>query len=94
MRHACLPMGRAAKGREGVVTSWPVTVCCERMKGAEAAGAAATRRTVDWLVVAGQSACAGITMAHGATTFTDYFVLLKTADGWKIANKAFHGRPS
>ena len=37
---------------------------------------------------------ARVTLAHGAMTFIDFFVLLKTADGWKIANKAFHGQPS
>jgi hypothetical protein len=31
---------------------------------------------------------------HGAITFTDYFVLLQTQDGWKIANKAFVGQPT
>jgi hypothetical protein len=30
---------------------------------------------------------------HGAITFIDYFVLLKTEQGWKIANKAFHAQP-
>ena len=36
---------------------------------------------------------AKITLVHGNITFIDYFVLLKTEGGWKIANKAFHAQP-
>jgi hypothetical protein len=80
--------------REGVFTSWPLDVYCERFKGAPAADEATRRRSVEWIDVGGLSASAKITLVHGAVTFTDYFVLLKTRDGWKIANKAFHGSPS
>lgn len=31
---------------------------------------------------------------HGATTFTDYFVLLKVDGAWKIANKVYSSRVS
>jgi hypothetical protein len=94
MRQAFLPTAHIESMRDGVFTSWPLEMYCARFKGVPAADEAARRRTVDWIDVAGLSACARITLVHGATTFTDYFVLLKTADGWKIANKAFHGRPS
>ena len=94
MRHAFLPTAHIESMREGVFTSWPLDVYCERFKGKPAADEATRRRTVDWIDIGGHSACARITLVHGATTFTDYFVLLKTDDGWKIANKAFHGRPS
>jgi hypothetical protein len=94
MRQAFLPTAHIESMREGVFTSWPLEVYCERFKGTPAADEAARRRTVDWVDIGGHSACAKITLVHGATTFTDYFVLLKTADGWKIANKAFHGRPT
>ena len=47
-----------------------------------------------WIDVHGTAACAKITLIHGPVTFTDYFVLLKTEEGWKIANKAFHGQPT
>ena len=46
-------------------------------------------RGLGWIEVNGSAACARVTLVHGSNTFTDYFVLLKTADGWKIANKAF-----
>lgn len=94
MRLAFLPSAHIESMRDGQFTSWPLDVYCARFKGVPAADEATRRRTVDWIDVAGLSACARITLVHGAVTFTDYFVLLKTADGWKIANKAFHGRPS
>jgi hypothetical protein len=31
---------------------------------------------------------------HGATTFTDYFVLLKVNSEWKIANRVYTSRPT
>jgi hypothetical protein len=34
------------------------------------------------------------TLVHGATTFTDYFVLLKINNEWKIANKVYTRRPT
>ena len=94
MRQAFLPTAHIESMREGVFTSWPLDVYCERFKGTPAADEAERSRTVDWIDGGGLSACAKITLVHGAITFTDYFVLLKTADGWKIANKAFHGSPT
>lgn len=37
---------------------------------------------------------ASATLVHGATTFTDYFVLLKVDGVWKIANKVYASRPT
>jgi hypothetical protein len=92
MRMAFLPSAHIESMREGEFTSWPLATYCERFKGAPAADEAMRRRTIDWVDIQGNAACAKITLVHAATTFTDYFVLLKTADGWKIANKAFDGR--
>ena len=94
MRLAFLPSAHIESMREGVFTSWPLEFYCERFKGVPAADEAQRRRTVDWIDVGGDSACAKITLVHGAVTFTDYFVLLKTEAGWRIANKAFSGQPS
>ena len=94
MRRAFLPSAHIESMREGVFTSWPLEVYCERFKGTPAADEATRRRNIDWVDIGGSSASARITLVHGATTFTDYFVLLKTADGWKIANKVFHGQPT
>ena len=34
------------------------------------------------------------TLVHGATTFVDYFVLLKVDGQWKIANKVYTSAPT
>lgn len=94
MRRAFLPTAHIESMREGVFTSWTLDVYCERFKGTPASDEATRSRTIDWIDVGGNSASAKITLVHGATTFTDYFVLLKTENGWKIANKAFHGQPT
>lgn len=94
MRQAFLPTAHIESMREGVFTSWTLDVYCERFKGTPAADEAQRQRTIDWIQVSGHAGCARITLHHGAIVFTDYFVLLKTADGWKMANKAFHGVPA
>lgn len=92
MRRAFLPSARIESMREGVFTSWTLDVYCERFKGQPAADESKRQRSIDWIEVKGSAACAQVTLVHGVNTFTDYFVLLKTAEGWKIANKVFHGQ--
>jgi hypothetical protein len=94
MRQAFLPSAHIESMREGVFTSWPLDVYCERFGGKPAADEVTRRRSIDWIEVAGSAASARVTLVHGAITFTDYFVLLQTQDGWKIANKAFVGQPT
>jgi hypothetical protein len=94
MRRAFLPSAHIESMREGVFTSWPLDLYCERFSGKPAVDEAQRQRSIDWIEVSGTAASARVTLVHGATTFVDYFVLLKTAEGWKIANKAFVGRPS
>lgn len=94
MRQAFLPSAHIESMREGVFTSWPLDVYCERFGGKPAADEATRLRSIDWIEVAGTAASARVTLVHGAITFTDYFVLLQTQDGWKIANKAFVGQPT
>jgi hypothetical protein len=94
MRQAFLPTAHIESIKEGVFTSWPLDFYCERFKGQVAADEASRKRSIDWVEVTGTAACARVTLVHGATTFVDYFVLIKTAEGWKIANKAFQGQPT
>lgn len=94
MRKAFLPSAHIESMREGVFTSWTLDVYCERFKHQPAADEASRQRSIDWIDVKGTAACARITLKHGANLFTDYFVLLKTHEGWKIANKAFYGESS
>ena len=93
MRAAFLPSARLESVREGPLTSWTLDFYCQRFRNQPAADEAQRRRTIDWLDITGTSAMAKVTLVHGAVTFTDYFVLLKTQAGWKIANKAFHAQP-
>ncbi|MFM7026048.1 MAG: nuclear transport factor 2 family protein [Limnohabitans sp.] len=91
MRQAFLPTAHIESMREGLFTSWTLDVYCQRFKNQPAADESLRKRNIDWIEVKGSAACARVTLEHGATTFTDYFVLLKTPEGWKIANKAFYG---
>ena len=92
MRAAFLPTARLESVREGPLTSWDVDFYCQRFKQQPAADEANRRRTIDTLDIVGTAAMAKVTLEHGSVTFTDYFVLLKTEQGWKIANKAFHAQ--
>lgn len=94
MRAAFLPSAHVEGNREGAFTSWDLDTYCALFKGAPAPDEATRVRTIDWVDVAGDSAAAKATLVHGATTFTDYFVLLKVAGQWRIANKVYHGRPT
>lgn len=90
MRAAFMPTARIESVREGPLTSWDIDTYCARFKGQPAADEATRRRSIDAIDIGGTAASAKITLVHGAITFIDYFVLLKTEAGWKIANKAFH----
>ncbi len=91
MRKAFLPSAHIESMRDGVFTSWTLDVYCERFKNQPATDESSRRRSIDWIEIKGTAACARITLKHGVNIFTDYFVLLQTRDGWKIANKAFFG---
>ncbi len=93
MRQAFMPSAHIESVREGPLTSWTLEQYCLRFKGTPAADEATRRRTIDAIDIGGTAASAKITLVHGAVTFIDYFVLLKTEQGWKIANKAFHAQP-
>ena len=93
MRAAFMPTARLESVREGPLTSWDVDFYCQRFKNTPAADEATRVRTIDALDIHGTAASAKVTLVHGNITFIDYFVLLKTEGGWKIANKAFHAQP-
>ncbi|MFA6116304.1 MAG: nuclear transport factor 2 family protein [Sphingomonas sp.] len=79
--------------RNGVFTSWTVDAYCALFKGTPASDEATRKRTIDVIDVSGNSAMAKATLDHGATIFTDYFVLLKVDGAWRIANKVYFGQP-
>ncbi|MGH8166697.1 MAG: nuclear transport factor 2 family protein [Woeseiaceae bacterium] len=78
--------------REGKFTSWSLDEYCARFTGEPAPDESARVRTIDVIDVSGNSGMAKATLTHGRTVFTDYFVLLKVDDEWKIANKVYYGR--
>ena len=94
MRKAFLPTAHIEGLREGKFVSWTVEDYCSRFTGKPAADEASRKRTIDTVNVSGSSAMARATLVHGATTFTDYFVLLKIGGEWKIANKVYSSRPT
>jgi hypothetical protein len=91
-RKAFLPTAHIEGIRDGKFTSWTLDDYAAVFKGGPASDEATRVRTLDFIDVSGDSAIAKATLNHGATVFTDYFVLLKVGDDWKIANKVYSGR--
>lgn len=91
MRAAFLPTAHIEGIRNGAFTSWTVD---QYVGGGRqpAADEASRVRTIDAVDIRGTAAMAKATLKHGATTFTDYFVLLKVDGQWKIANKVYHAQ--
>jgi uncharacterized protein (DUF2336 family) len=94
MRQAFLPTAHIEGNREGKFVSWTVAEYTSRFAGKPAADEASRKRTIDRVEISGTAAMASATLVHGATTFTDYFVLLKVDGAWKIANKVYSSRPT
>jgi hypothetical protein len=92
MSAAFLPTAHIEGIRSGVFTSWTAAEYSGRFSGRPAADEATRKRTIDHVDVSGSAAMASATLVHGATTFTDYFVLLKVNGNWKIANKVYSSR--
>ena len=94
MRQAFLPTAHIEGNREGKFVSWTVAEYTSRFAGKPAADEASRKRTIDRVEISGTAAMASATLVHGATTHTDYFVLLKVDGAWKIANKVYSSRPT
>lgn len=94
MAAAFLPSAHIEGIRNGVFTSWTVSEYAGRFTGRPAADEATRKRSINRVEVSGTAAIATATLVHGATTFTDYFVLLKVNGVWKIANKVYSSRPT
>jgi hypothetical protein len=92
MRQAFWPTAHIEGIREGKFVSWTAEEYCSRFNGKPATDEASRKRTIDRVEVSGSAAMAGATLVHGPTTFTDYFVLLKEGNTWKIANKVYSSR--
>ena len=92
MRAAFLPAAHIEGMRNGVFTSWTVDQYVANFRGTPAPDEATRTRVIDAVDRSGTAAMARATLKHGATTFTDYFVLLKSEGKWLIANKVYHAQ--
>ena len=92
MRAAFLPTAHIEGLRNGAFVSWTVDQYVGNFRGQPAADEASRTRVIDVVDVSGTAAMARATLKHGATTFTDYFVLLKSEGKWLIANKVYHAQ--
>jgi hypothetical protein len=94
MRKAFLPTAHIEGNRDGKFVSWTVDQYVANFNGKPAADEASRKRTIDRVDISGDAAMAAATLVHGASTFTDYFVLLKVDNEWKISNKVYTRRPT
>jgi hypothetical protein len=92
MRAAFLPTAHIEGIRNGVFTSWTVDQYVGNFRGTPAQDESSRTRVVDVIDKVGTAAMVKATLKHGATTFTDYFVLLKANGKWLIANKVYHAQ--
>ncbi|WP_405920785.1 nuclear transport factor 2 family protein [Streptomyces longwoodensis] len=89
-RAAFLPSAHVEGVRDGEFVSWSLDEYCARFPGRPAPDEPYRTRRIDAIDVHGTVATATMTLAHGADTFTDVFLLVHGEDGWRIANKAYH----
>ncbi|MFF9147952.1 nuclear transport factor 2 family protein [Streptomyces sp. NPDC014861] len=89
-RDAFLPTAHVEGVRDGVFTSWPLDTYCALFHGTPAPDEPTRLRRVDAVTVHGTVATATMSLFHGPDTFTDVFLLVRTDDTWRIANKAYH----
>jgi hypothetical protein len=94
MRKAFLPTAHIEGNRDGKFVSWTAEEYSSRFTGKPAADETLRKRTIDRVEISGTAAMVSATLVHGATTFADYFVLLKVDGQWKIANKVYASRPT
>lgn len=87
-RQAFRPTAHVEGIRDGVFCSWDLDTYCGLFDG-PAADEGERRRSLDSVRVAGSVATAAMTLHHGASTFVDLFLLVRDADGWRIANKVY-----
>ena len=92
MRAAFLPTAHIEGIRSGAFTSWTVDQYVAGFRGTPASDEATRTRVIDIVDRSGTAAMVRATLKHGATTFTDYFVLLKVDRKWLIANKVYHAQ--
>ena len=91
-RAAFLPTAHIEGVRDGGFVSWSLDDYCGLFAGNPADDEAERRRRIDSVQVEGTVGSATMTLWHGADTFTDVFLLIRSDDGWRIANKVYDRR--
>ena len=89
-REAFLPTAHIEGIRDGIFVSWNLDDYCALFSGRPAPDEPARSRRIDTVDVHETVATASMTLWHGADTFTDIFLLVRTDGRWRIANKAYH----
>lgn len=89
-REAFLPSAHIEGLRDGEFVSWTVDEYVGLFDGTPASDEDTRRRELRSLSVRGSIAIAEMELFHGEATFTDQFLLVRSADGWRIANKVYH----
>ncbi|MEU4652689.1 nuclear transport factor 2 family protein [Streptomyces sp. NPDC023723] len=89
-RDAFLPTAHIEGLRDGAFVSWRLDEYCALFPGWPAPDEPTRSRRIDAIDVHGTVATATMTLSHGADTFTDIFLLVRSDDSWRIANKAYH----
>jgi 3-hydroxyisobutyrate dehydrogenase len=88
-RRAFRPTAHIEGIRDGAFASWDLETYCALFDG-PAPDEDQRTRIIDSVQVNGTVAAAAMTLQHGDNTFTDLFLLVREADGWRIANKVYH----
>lgn len=91
-RKAFLPTAHVETLREGKFTSWTLDEYCGFFKGSPAPDESTRVRKIDFVNATGNAAIAKVTLDYPKSVLTDYFLLLKVGDEWRIANKIATGR--
>ncbi|WP_243057932.1 nuclear transport factor 2 family protein [Nocardioides sp. SR21] len=89
-RRAFLPTAHIEGIRDGAFASWSLDEFTALFDGRPDPREPEFSRTIDEVRVDGSVATATMSLDHGENRFTDMFVLVRTADGWRIANKVYH----
>lgn len=93
IRAAFLPTARIDGVREGKPVSRTLEEFASGFSGKPAEDEAQRTRRIDAIALEGNAGMARVTLDYPRVTFTDYFVLLKVGDEWKIASKVYHAAP-
>lgn len=88
-RRAFRPTAHIEGLRDGAFHSWDLETYCALFDG-PAPDEETRSRVIQDVQVVESVASATMTLQHGEQRFTDVFVLLGDADGWRIANKVYH----